>query len=441
MTLPHREAIPGDARRTGAAIALFALYGATIGILKAFSSDSDWTFCNFGLDGGWAACDQPYHIDEINYFIAHPGDWLRYPDPWQTATFPGFHLFIALIARLLGLSALGPGTWLRLIPTLLGVLVLGVLWRAFRDLSQSGRVALVLALPVLWSNYFYLPSLFLVTENAAYLGYALLFFTYLEFPRRSALIGLIGAGTVFVRQIFLPVTLTPAALLAFPRVLRPHGVRPLVLALAPGLLVFALYYVAWGGPVPREVLGEHDAHALIEPGPLVQAVSLLGLLAVPYAILILPSLRALGRKRISTILAAASIVALLAWLTLPSTRDLEAGRAGSVIWLLARIAPLDNLHAPLVLPCLWLGCAALAAMVAFARERRYCPVELIMFALYVAGLSLQRLSYQRYSEVVTLILLSATAARCGLLPRAGSALFIAAFVAKLIVTLAIPQGG
>jgi hypothetical protein len=78
-------------------------------------------------------------------------------------------------------------------------------------------------------------------------------------------------------------------------------------------------------------------------------------------------------------------------------------------------------------------------IIALARHRRYVPFELIMFALYVAGLSLQRLSYQRYSEVVTLILLSATAARCG--PRAGGSLFIAAFAAKLLVTLEMPQGG
>ena len=141
------------------------------------------------------------------------------------------------------------------------------------------------------------------------------------------------------------------------------------------------------------------------------------------------------------ILAAASIIAVLAWLVVPSTRDLEAGRAGSMIWLLARVAPLDSAHALLVLPCLWLGCAALGTMIALAHERRYVPVELIMFALYVGGLSLQRLSYQRYSEVVTLILLSATAARCGPATRAGSALFIAAFAAKLVLTLTIPQGG
>jgi hypothetical protein len=434
------ETIPGR-RQLGALIVLLALYAATTAILKVFSHDSDWSFCNFGLDGGWAACDQPYHIDEINYFIAHPGDWLRYPDPWQTATFPGFHLFVALIARLLDISGLGPGTGLRLVPWLLGAVVMAVLWRTFRELSQSARAALVLALPILWSNYFYLSSLFLVTENAAYLGYALLLIAYLEFPRRSVLIGLIGAATVFVRQIFLPVILTPAALVGFSRAQAPRAPWSVALALAPGLLVFALYYVAWGGPVPREVLGEHDAHALIEPGPVIQAISLLGLLAVPYAVLTLPSLRALGHRRMGAIVGAATVVAVLAWLLLPSTRDLESGRAGSVIWLLARIAPLDGTHAPLVFPCLWLGCAALAAMIALARQRRYCPVELIMFALYVAGLSLQRLSYQRYSEVVTLILLSATAGRCGPAPRPGTALFIAVFLAKLALTLTMSQGG
>jgi len=366
-----RESIPGR-QQFGALIVLLALYAATTAILKVFSNDSDWSFCNFGLDGGWAACDQPYHIDEINYFIAHPGDWLRYPDPWQTATFPGFHLFVALIARVLGISALGPGTGLRLVPWLLGALVLIVLWRAFRELSQSARAALVLALPILWSNYFYLSSLFLVTENAAYLGYTLLLLAYLEFPRRSVLIGLIGAATVFVRQIFLPVILTPSALIGFSRAQAPRMLWSVALALAPGLLVFALYYTAWGGPVPREVLGEHDAHALIEPGPVIQAFSLLGLLAVPYALLTLPSLRELGQRRMIAIIGAASVVALLGWLLLPTTRDLEAGRAGSVIWLLARTAPLDGAHASLVLPCLWLGCAALAAMIALARRSSAC---------------------------------------------------------------------
>jgi hypothetical protein len=432
----------GSFQQYGAALALLALYVATSTILKAFSNDSDWAFCNFGLDGGWAACDQPYHIDEINYFIGHPEHWLRYPDPWQTATLPGFHLFVAFIARVVGAGPLGPDSWLRIIPFLLGALVLGVLWRVFRDLSESGRAALVLCLPILWSNYFYLPSLFLVTENAAYLGYALLLLAYLEFPRRGAIIGTIAAATVFVRQLFLPVTLAPAALLAF-RAYRPdgNGWRSSVIAILPGLLVFLLYYFAWGGPVPREVLGEHSAGGTIESGPLLQALSLLGLLAVPYALLLGPALRTLGRSQLIAITSGAIIAAALMWLVLPTSRDLDAGRAGSVIWLLARIAPLGDERAILVFPCLALGCAALGAMVAFARERDYCPIELVMFGLYVVGLSLQRLSYQRYSEVVTLILLSATAARWGLASRTGTALFLTAYAIKLFVTLAMPQGG
>lgn len=437
----RQQPIFGNARQYGAGLVLLGLYVATIGVLKAFSNDSDPSFCSFGLDGGWAACDQPYHIQQIDYFIQHPENWLHYPDPWQTATFPGFHLLVALMARLLGVEALSPDSWFRIIPFFFGLLALGVLWRAFRGLSQNGHAAVVLCLPILWSNYFYLPSLFLVTESAAYLGYSLLLLAYLEFPRRSAFIGLTGAATVFVRQIFLPVTLTPLVLAFFQSWQSSAAIRRLLVAIGPGLLLFALYYFAWGGPVPHEELGEHGGHALLEPGPVIQSLGLLGVLAVPYGFITLPALRALGPRRILAIAIGAAFVALLVWVLLPTTRDLEAGRAGSVIWILARSWPLDSFHAPLVLPCLMAGCAALGAIIEFARARRYWPIELVMFALYVAGLSLQRLSYQRYSEFVTLVLLSATAARCGSTPRLGIAMFVAVFAAKLVVTLSMPQGG
>ena len=432
-----------EVRQYGGAVVLVALYVATVGTLKLFSNDSDWSFCNFGPDGGWAACDQPYHLEQINYFIAHPGNWLRYPDPWQTATFPGFHLFVAFIARLLGIATLGPDTWLRLIPFFLGLLVLGVLWRVFWGLSLNGRLASILCLPILWSNYFYLPSLFFVTENAAYLGYAILLFTYLEFPRRSVVMGCVGLATVYARQIFLPVIFTPVSLISLPQWRNDGGAtaRRIAFAIAPGLALFALYYFAWGGPVPREELQEHSAHALLEPGPPLQGIALLGLLAVPYAALCLPALRTLGRKVITLTVVTSTIFAAALWALLPTTRDLDLGRAGSVIWMLGRIAPLDSMHAPLVLPCLVLGCAAIGAMIALAREHHYCPVELVMFALYIGGLSLQRLSYQRYSEVITLILLSATAARWGPSSRIGLALFLAAFITKLAITLSMPQGG
>jgi hypothetical protein len=429
-------------KRYRALLVLLGLYGATVGTLFLASSDHGWSFCAFGPDGGWAACDQPYHIDQINYFIAYPAAWLTYPDPWQTATFPGFHLFIAQIARLFGLHDLGTDTWLRTIPFLLGGVVLWLLWRVFHALSQDARYAALLCVPILWSNYFYQPSLFLVTENAAYLGYAFLLLAYLEFPRRSLAIGAVGAATVFVRQIYLPVVITPAILLLErPRRVDARAIRDASLALLPAFLLFLLYYVAWGGPVPPAEIGEHGAHALIETGPLIQAIALTGLLAIPYGFLTARTLVAFSKRRFAAIVALATCVSVVLWLGLPSTRDEAAGRLGSIIWLLARNTPLDHERAFLVLPCLTLGCIALGVIVEFARSRRYLPVELVMFGLYLGALSLQHLSYQRYSEVVTLILLSATAARLGPPPRWGIALFVIAFSAKFLVTLVMPQVG
>jgi hypothetical protein len=429
-------------QRYEALLALLGLHGATVGTLFLASSETGWSFCAFGPDGGWAACDQPYHIDQINYFIVHPAAWLHYPDPWQTATFPGFHLFIAQIARLLGLRELGTDTWLRFIPFLLGGAVLWLLWRIFHTLSGDARYAALLCVPILWSNYFYQPSLFLVTENAAYLGYAFLLLAYLEFPRRGLAIGAAGAATVFVRQIYLPVVITPAILLLeCLRRVDARAIRDASLAMLPAFLLFLVYYIAWGGPVPPEEIGEHGAHALIETGPFIQAIALTGVLAIPYGFLTARTLAGLSKRRFAAIVALAICVSLVLWLGLPSTRNEAAGRLGSIIWLLAGYTPLDHEHALLVLPCLALGCIALGVIVEFARSRRYLPVELIMFGLYLGALSLQRLSYQRYSEVVTLILLSATAARLGPPPRWGIALFVIAFSAKFLVTLVMPQGG
>ena len=118
--------------------------------------------------------------------------------------FSRLYFLVAMIARLLGLSALGPRTRLAFFRVFLVRSCSPCCGRVLSDLSQSGRAALVLTLPVLWSNSFYLSSLFLVTENAASLGYALLLLAYLGFPRRSALIGLVGQRRSSVPRLCCP---------------------------------------------------------------------------------------------------------------------------------------------------------------------------------------------------------------------------------------------
>lgn len=170
-------------------------------VLGVAGPDACWT----SFHGGWAACDQIQHLRLINYFIEHPSYILDYPDPELIATLPGVHVFVALIARLFGINALGSDTWLRLVPFVFGLGCICILWRICRDLSSNASYGSLLCLPIVWSNYFYLSSLFLVTENAAYLGYVFLLMAYLRFPQRGLTVGLVAAAMVSARQIFLPV--------------------------------------------------------------------------------------------------------------------------------------------------------------------------------------------------------------------------------------------
>lgn len=427
-----------------APLLLLALQVTTVGAVLLTLAEPGPDACWSSIHGGWAACDQLQHLGLINYFIQHPASILDYPDPELVATLPGFHVFVALIARLSAVDALGPDTWLRLIPFVLGLGVVGILWRICRDLSGDAAYGALLCLPIAWSNYFYLPSLFLVTENAAYLGYVVLLMAYLRFPRRGLAIGLVGAAMVFSRQIFLPVVATH--FLALPRSLlrrppNPGDALAILLGVLPPVAVVAVYALAWHGLVPPEVRNLHTAHSAVELGPIIQAIGLLGVLAVPYGLLALPALRALERRRLRMMIALASIAALALWLLVPTTRDLDAGRAGSFLWLLARVSPEFHGHAFFALPVLALGCIAVGSMIELARARRYIPIELVMLALYVGALSMQLLSYQRYSEVVTLITLSATVARLDPPRRVGVVLFAVAYAGKLVLTLMMPQPG
>jgi hypothetical protein len=431
----------GVSPRRGALWVLLALHGATAAGLLLSLNGADSEACEVPFSGSWAGCDQFAHLGLINYFIRQPLAFFDYPDPDLVATLPGLHLLVAWIARALGIAHLEPDTWLRIVPFLLGAATLALLWRTLGRICGDAWYAAVLCIPVLWSNYFYLSSLFLVTENPAYLGFVFVLSAYLWFPERGLAIGIAASAMVMARQIFLPVVLAHVVALWPPRSLD----RRRALALATGILmpvaVMAAYFVAWGGRVPPDAQGVYAEDALVETGPVVQAIALFGLLAIPYGILVYPALRKLSGRRVASIAAAAGVCALLVWILVPTTRDSEAGRAGAFLWLLARMSPAIGDRALLALPCLLLGCIGLGLALELARLGRYRPLELATWGLYVAALATQSLSYQRYGEVVTLIVLSVTAARFGPPTCARMSLFALIFAAKLAATVVIPQGG
>jgi len=447
MLIP--SAFDSDSRRRRDAafpLGVAALYAALCGGLVLLSGDS-------GFGHGtieWALSDQRQHLDQINYLRAHPGDLLTYPA--SAATTPGFHLLIATVARVLGIESVAGDSWLRLVPFSLGLATLALLWHLLRTLCADARLAALLCLPILLSKYFLVSSVFFATENGAYAGYILLLLAFLRFPERGLPAGLAGAAMVFVRQIFLPVV-GVHALSYFARRSGRHAAWPRTVATLaagalPPLAVVGVFAISWGGLVPPGAdPGGHVAATIPNLSPVVETWSLLGLLALPYSLLALSAGPLPRGGRPALLLGAALAAALLLWLlastVFPPQDDLEGGASpwGSVVWFVARHSPALGEHAVLLLPCLLLGFIAAAAAAQLAWARHEFPAELAMFTAYTLALSVQSFGFQRYTEVPALLTLSVAAARLPAASRGACLLFLAAFAAKLPLSLALQGFG
>jgi hypothetical protein len=147
-----------------------------------------------------------YHAIEIRRLAAQ---WPT-PDLREsfTTTTPGFHLVLAVVAKL------GGGLLVqRLVASLAGWLAWLVTWRMAAAWC-SARVAAVLAAPVALSPYLLGATVWMTTDAAALalaaatMGVALVARNEV---RMSRVAGLLGAGTVLVRQIMLWASV-PAAL-------------------------------------------------------------------------------------------------------------------------------------------------------------------------------------------------------------------------------------
>jgi hypothetical protein len=434
----HRPA-PTRAGQKRALAILLVLYSLVVLAFGIFGKS--WASDDHGIFKNWAILDQTlFHLPQINFFVHHIWSWVDYPA--TSATTPGAHLLVAMVARLAGLNYVAGGSWLQIvIPWLMGLAILASLWWSLFLLAGDPWRAALYCLPIASSSYFLLPSLYLVTDNQGYLGYVLVLLGYLHYPTESAALGIIAALMVFTRQVYFPVVAAyPIAFFGqiVPRVLGLKVILKLVLAILPPIVVVAVYAIEWRGLVPPN-FAHHRTH-ILDGNALVELFALLGILSIPYALLIYPSLSVLGYRRIAGTMLVCGALALLFWALVASTASAELGRRGSVVWDIAHLSPTLGEHALLVLPLLVLGAWAIGLMINLAGVRRYLPIELIMLLLYAAALSAQDAGFQRYSEVPILITLSTTAARLEA-PRRWNALAFSIIFAVYLAVAAMRIAG
>lgn len=385
---------PWSSRDLGAVAFLLAAYAAAV---TAMSTDLDPT--------QWGALDaELYHLPQIDWFI----EWgLHWSYPAWAATGPGFHWLMAALARMTGSPALDQGSWQSLAApaALIGVSLL-FLYAALRASGAGPGRALVIAVPVVSSSYFWTPALHPVSESLSTAGFFAMAWALAARPGRPLGFGLAAAVATLARQSFLSAAgaFTLMELVeSWPRCFTWRVAGRVALSLGPSLLAAAVLVTVWGGLTPPEWRAEHVG---LSPGPVLHAVMLTGLFGWLF---LRPEDFSPDRPGRGRELAVIAATAFLLWVLVP----VDGGtRPNSVVWKLAAELPALEGRPFVTLPLLALG---LVVLMAYWRRGwrdgfRLSP-ELALFGCYFLAQAAQPFSWQRYAEVPVLLLLCLGMAR------------------------------
>ncbi len=351
------------------------------------------------------------HLPQINYFISHPFGISHYPA--TAAMTPGHHLLLAWISILFGYSSVDEGTWIiRLVNAAMGYGALIVAWLIVRRLGVSGWKSAALVLPIACSNYVITSAVWILTDDAGLLLYALTLFGVLLKPRNPWLAGIVGALLVLWRQVYLPVlgVYTLAAAYLGRNVTR-RDIVSAAAALVPATLIIGYFYMQWGALTPPDFRSQTGPP--LNPYVLLHSLALVGLFAFPFGITLLRATLALDWRHLVIAGSAFIVVVAVLWLAGPSNYDNTEGRWGSLIWLLSRHGPVIGERSVVVLALGALGGTALATMLVHAKKNRYFPAATAMLLLYFVAYSAQVMAWQRYLEPHIMLTFAVFCARVG----------------------------
>jgi len=215
-----------------------------------------------------------YHALEIRRLASQlPAPDLR--DSFS-ATTPGFHLVLATLARA-GLSAIA----LRIFASVAALTAWLVVFRVGTAWVGCAAAALFTA-PLALSPYLLGSAIWITTDATAFALAAATIGVALVLPRSARtilILGVLGAGTVLVRQIFLWACM-PAMLRMFfnraqdaPQSLSRRVSNSLRVAL-PAVACVAAFFVIWGGSMPPRFQPFHQA--TFNPAAMVMTLAVIG---------------------------------------------------------------------------------------------------------------------------------------------------------------------
>ena len=403
------------------------------------------------LTGRWGEDQLNFHEPAIRTFAA------ELPRPnvqdYRSATTPGYHLVVAALSKVLGSSVAA----LQLIGTVFTVALLGLLgWTCAgyaRSRIGSERknpprtlewlVPIAVGLPVVASMYVLQSGVWLLPDNAGWLGVLAMLVLALRYrvdTTTLALAALALVGLVLVRQIHIWTAglLWMGAWLSPPwgeragaergRVLggelesnlHPFSLAPLladvprrlkatalaVLVTVPAFVVLGYFYREWNGLTPPSFQGQYKGMNAAAPAFILSVFGVASFFFVPF---IVDGLAMLATRRRGVLAIAVILGAVVA--VVPATSySVEAGRF-SGLWALSSKLPLiAGRTAPAIVCLSVLGAVMLAAWALSLRLRDRWML-LAAFAGFMLAQAASFQLWQRYSEPFVLMVLAVMACR------------------------------
>ena len=391
---------------------------------------SVWPITTDWLVGRAAFDHLHFHLPAIERFAT---DWPQVDlTDYASATTPGYHLVIAFAGRTLGLDPVG----LRWVGMLFSLALMGVVAWSVTRWSGSPRTGIVVSLPLICSMYVYSSAIWLLPDNAGWLGVWLVLAMTLHAPillGRWLLLGLAASALVFTRQVHLWVlapmiaaawldaqrlhasdrnTITPALSLREVRgVFSPtrSTMGSMVMALSvclPAIAVVVVCAMVWGGLVPPQFQKFHTRHwSLASPAFFCSLFAGFGMFFVAYW------WRGLRELLVSKrgVLLLSALFGLFAAVFPQTDYNFEQGRYGA-LWSVVRALPAVEHRSLLICVLAPVGSIIIASWLVLL-DRRDRWVLMSACAGFMAAGAANTILGQRYFEPMVLILCALFASR------------------------------
>jgi hypothetical protein len=371
------------------------------------------------LSGRGASDDLLYHWPAIERFAQQ----IPAPDisDYASATTPGYHLLLAPIVRL-GADH----TVVQLIASAwsLGLLAL-LTWVVA---GRFGKGAAVLMLPMVASMYVLYPGIWLLPDNAGWLGVLVILLLSLK-PEPTwktwMISGVVLFGLIWMRQIHIWIAgviwlsawlgstdQTPEIRTLFSAVFDRGGRAFIALACTiPAIAALVWFIAVWGGLVPPTFQDNHQGPNRSTPGFI---LTQLAILSVFFAPMLWDRLKEVWKHQSGWIIFAIVIGCALGVFP-ASSYSYDAGRY-SGWWNLINKLPVIADRSPIILIGSISGSIALVVWLNLV-TRRDAWIWIGAFVAFVLAQSANHASWQRYHEPMLLITILLIFARSTALER------------------------